>query len=93
MDILINNFPSPVSKLTLLDPNGMECKDFKSPTLLLGFDMGGDIKALNNNALSKFFSSLILYDSLIMIDTDFRKLISFIGFDDCFTLLKEKKLN
>lgn len=41
MDILINNFPSPVSKLTLLDPNGMECKDFKSPTLLLGFDMGG----------------------------------------------------
>jgi hypothetical protein len=92
MDILINNFPSPVSKLTPLDSNGMECKDFKSPTLLLGFDMGGNIKALNDNVLSKLFISLILYDSLIMVDTDFRKLINLIGFDDCFTLLKVKKV-
>lgn len=60
--------------------------------MLMGFEMGGNIKELLYNAMSKFFLSFILYDEVIMTDSDFKKLISYIGLENCLVLLESKKL-
>ncbi|BCE01122.1 SEC-C domain-containing protein [Marinicellulosiphila megalodicopiae] len=54
--------------------------------------MGGDIKEMYYNALSKFFLSFIIYDEVIITDSDFKILVSKIGIENCLALLDSKKL-
>jgi hypothetical protein len=67
-------------------------KKIAAPTMLMGFEMGGNIKELYYNAMSKFFLSFILYDEVIITDGDFKKLISQIGLENSLVLLESKKL-
>lgn len=89
--IFINNFPEPVRKLVPIAHNGKKNKN-AGPTMLAGFDMGGEAKALFNNAMSKFFLSFILYDEVIITDSDFKKIISHIGLENSLVLLESKKI-
>ncbi|CCK75723.1 hypothetical protein OLEAN_C15470 [Oleispira antarctica RB-8] len=89
--IFINNFPNPVHKLVSIGSSGKAIKK-TSPTILTGFDMGGSVKDLMNNAMSKFFLSLILYDEVIVTDSVFKKIILCIGLENCLVLLETKKI-
>lgn len=71
--------------------NGKELKN-KDPTMLMGFEMGRNIKELYYNAMSKFFLSFLLYDEVIMTDADFKQLVYQIGLENCLVLLESKKL-
>jgi hypothetical protein len=89
--IFINNSPNPVRKAVLIDSAGKAIKK-TLPTILTGFDMGGSVKDLMNNAMSNFFLSFILYDEVIVTDSVFKKIILCIGLEDSLVLLESKKI-